>query len=168
MILSRRAEWMLAGSLTVSIAGILVASGGQAEEVILPPDQSRLQPVVTTVDVLKQTATPHTTAVDLQQTIPATPENFSPIAADPAPSGSPANSAQMTFTPISVQGRASFTSGPGVGYESSFFGMDGFVPLTQTPGKDLTYLQGRLLLSTDGGNPGGNLLVGLPPFQPCH
>lgn len=55
---------------------------------------------------------------------------------------------------------AQFTTGPGVGYESSFGGVEGFVPLRQTPGQNLTFLEGRLLVSTDDGQLGGNLLVG--------
>lgn len=55
---------------------------------------------------------------------------------------------------------AQFTTGPGVGYESSFGGVEGFIPLRQTPAQNLTFLEGRLLVSTDDGQLGGNLLVG--------
>jgi hypothetical protein len=85
----------------------------------------------------------------------------------PAPS-TPSTPATPTspYTPIPIRGGASFNSGPGVGYESSFFGLEGFVPLTQTPGKNLTYAQGRLLLDTNGGNPGGNFALGYRDFDP--
>lgn len=63
---------------------------------------------------------------------------------------------------VQVQPRlgAQFQTGPGVGYESSFGGVEGFVPLRQTPGQNLTFLEGRLLVSTDDGQLGGNLVVG--------
>ncbi|MBM0745464.1 right-handed parallel beta-helix repeat-containing protein [Phormidium sp. CLA17] len=85
----------------------------------------------------------------------------------PAPS-TPATPATPTssYTPIPIRGGVSFNSGPGVGYESSFFGLEGFVPLTQTPGKTLTYAQGRLLLDTNGGNPGSNFALGYRDFDP--
>ncbi len=82
---------------------------------------------------------------------------------DPAPSPSTA----VTYSTIPAQVGGSFTSGPGAGYDRSFVGLDGFVPLMQTPGKDLAYVQGRLLLSTDGGNPGGNVLLGYRRFTPA-
>lgn len=88
---------------------------------------------------------------------PATPEPTSP--STPATITTP-------YAPIPVRGGASFTSGPGIGYESSFLGMDGFFPISQTPGQNLTYVQGRLLLDTNGGNPGGNVTVGYRDFDP--
>ncbi|NEQ22668.1 MAG: hypothetical protein F6K28_26500, partial [Microcoleus sp. SIO2G3] len=53
-----------------------------------------------------------------------------------------------------------FTTGPGVGYSSSFSSLEGFVPLSQTPGSNLTFLEGRLLLLTEDSNLGGNLVLG--------
>jgi DNA-binding protein YbaB len=61
---------------------------------------------------------------------------------------------------------ARFSTGPGVGYESSFGGIEGFVPLQQTPGQNVTFLEGRLLLSTDDANLGGNLSVGHRIYSP--
>ena len=84
----------------------------------------------------------------------------------PSPA-SPTTPTDPVYSTIPAQVGGSFTSGPGAGYDRSFVGIDGFVPLMQTPGKDLTYLQGRLLLSTDGGNPGGNVLVGYRRFSPA-
>ncbi|PZV17894.1 MAG: hypothetical protein DCF22_03085 [Leptolyngbya sp.] len=101
---------------------------------------------ISTAEILGQT--PETPAVP----VPSAP-------ATPATPTSP-------YTPIPIRGGASFNSGPGVGYESSFFGLEGFVPLTQTPGKNLTYAQGRLLLDTNGGNPGGNFALGYRDFNP--
>jgi hypothetical protein len=64
--------------------------------------------------------------------------------------------------PIKVLPRfgGNFTTGPGVGYSSSFGSIEGFVPLSQTPGSNLTFLEGRLLLSTEDSNLGGNLVLG--------
>jgi hypothetical protein len=64
--------------------------------------------------------------------------------------------------PIRVLPRfgGNFTTGPGVGYSSSFGSIEGFVPLSQTPGSNLTFLEGRLLLSTEDSNLGGNLVLG--------
>ncbi|AFZ04275.1 hypothetical protein Cal6303_5392 [Calothrix sp. PCC 6303] len=41
-----------------------------------------------------------------------------------------------------------------------FFSFEGFFPLFQTPGNNLTYLEGKLLSSTENGALGGNLLFG--------
>ncbi|MBD1804226.1 right-handed parallel beta-helix repeat-containing protein [Microcoleus sp. FACHB-SPT15] len=64
--------------------------------------------------------------------------------------------------PIKVLPRfgGNFTTGSGVGYSSSFGSLEGFVPLSQTPGSNLTFLEGRLLLSTEDFNLGGNLVLG--------
>ncbi|NET54716.1 MAG: right-handed parallel beta-helix repeat-containing protein [Symploca sp. SIO2E6] len=59
----------------------------------------------------------------------------------------------------------------GVGYNSSAAGHDGFgrfegfVPLVQNPGKDLLFLEGRLLLD-NGAHLGGNILLGYRAFNP--
>lgn len=59
----------------------------------------------------------------------------------------------------------------GVGYSSSGGGYDGFgsfqgfIPLQQTPGKNLLYLVGQFLLDNDA-NPGGNLLLGYRVYNP--
>lgn len=104
-------------------------------------------------------------STELSQTSPSPTPLTSPSPATP-PSSLAASTSTYPTLPAQVNG--SFTSGPGAGYDRSFIGIDGFVPLTQTPGRDLTYLQGRLLLSTDGGNPGGNVLVGYRRFNPTN
>jgi parallel beta-helix repeat protein len=59
----------------------------------------------------------------------------------------------------------------GVGYSTSgasydaFTSFEGFVPLLQTPGSTLTFLEGRLLLDNDA-NLGGNLLLGHRVYNP--
>jgi hypothetical protein len=68
----------------------------------------------------------------------------------------------ITFSPR-IGGQ--FTTGPGVGYSSSFGTIEGFIPLTQTPGWDLSFLQGKLLLSVDRGQVGGNLILGYRAYD---
>ena len=59
----------------------------------------------------------------------------------------------------------------GVGYSTSgasydaFTSFEGFVPLLQTPGSTLTFLEGQLLLDNDA-NLGGNLLLGHRVYNP--
>lgn len=73
-----------------------------------------------------------------------------------APATQNAESSPQRFGPR-IGGQ--FTTGPGVGYESSFGGIEGFVPFGQNPGQNLSFLEGRLLLSTDDARLGGNLVV---------
>ncbi|MEM9905818.1 MAG: hypothetical protein AAF921_12420, partial [Cyanobacteria bacterium P01_D01_bin.44] len=49
-------------------------------------------------------------------------------------------------------------SASGAGYDGFTF-FDGFIPLEQTPGRELTFLNSRLSLD-NGANPGINLLLG--------
>lgn len=84
-----------------------------------------------------------------------------------SPPASPTPSVPISYAPIPTQVNGSFTGGNGAGFEQSFFGLDGFIPLTQTSGQDLTFLQGRLLLSTDG-DPGGNVILGYRRFAPTN
>ncbi|MFP4099850.1 right-handed parallel beta-helix repeat-containing protein [Coleofasciculus sp.] len=59
----------------------------------------------------------------------------------------------------------------GIGHTSSGGGFDGFtrlegfVPLLQTPGKNLTFLEGRLFLDNDDANLGGNLILGYRTYS---
>lgn len=55
----------------------------------------------------------------------------------------------------------------GVGYTTTnnegikdFTSFEGFLPLMQTPGKNLTFLEGKMLVNTSNGALGGNLLLG--------
>jgi hypothetical protein len=52
------------------------------------------------------------------------------------------------------------TTGPGVGYESSFANFEAFVPLSQSVGDNVTFLEGRLLLSTENSLTSGNIILG--------
>jgi Inverse autotransporter, beta-domain/Right handed beta helix region len=60
---------------------------------------------------------------------------------------------------------ADFTTGAGVGYERSFTGIEGFVPLLQKPGENLTFFQGKLLIDNNS-NFGGNLVLGHRFYSP--
>ena len=53
---------------------------------------------------------------------------------------------------------AGFTT-TGAGYEEPYFSLEGFFPLQQNPGNDLTFLEGKLLILTDS-TIGTNLLLG--------
>lgn len=79
----------------------------------------------------------------------------------------PATSSDPPTPDLSVSPRfgGSFTTGPGVGYDSSFGGIEGFVPLSQIPGQTLTFLQGRVLLSTEDARLGGNLVLGYRTYN---
>jgi hypothetical protein len=61
-------------------------------------------------------------------------------------------------SPVLSQVGARFTS-PGAGTDA-FVGIEGFVPIFQTPGQNLTYIEGRLQISTENGALGGNALIG--------
>ncbi|MBW4512021.1 MAG: right-handed parallel beta-helix repeat-containing protein [Scytonematopsis contorta HA4267-MV1] len=60
---------------------------------------------------------------------------------------------------------ADFTTGAGIGYERSFTGIEGFVPLLQKPGANLTFFQGKLLIDNNS-NFGGNLVLGHRFYSP--
>jgi len=92
--------------------------------------------------------------------------DFFAIAPDPVPPISQANPPQPTFSPISPRFGGKFTSGPGTGYESSFGSVSGFVPITQTAGKNLLFTEGKLNISTENGNLGGNLRLGYRTVLP--
>jgi len=85
-----------------------------------------------------------------------------------------AQTTEAETAPPQVTGSAAdleITPRIGAGYNSSAAGHDGFgrfegfVPLLQNPGKDLLFLEGRLLLD-NGANLGGNVLVGYRTFNP--
>ena len=59
---------------------------------------------------------------------------------------------------VSPRGGVGFTT-TGPGYEEPFFSLEGFIPLQQSPGNNLTFLEGKLLYSTDS-TMGGNLMLG--------
>ncbi|NJN71306.1 MAG: hypothetical protein HC799_00025 [Limnothrix sp. RL_2_0] len=59
-----------------------------------------------------------------------------------------------------------FTTGAGVGYESSFGSISGFIPLLQMPGQELFYFDGRLNFDTEDANPSGSALVGYRQYSP--
>ncbi|MCP2731703.1 right-handed parallel beta-helix repeat-containing protein [Limnofasciculus baicalensis] len=59
---------------------------------------------------------------------------------------------------FSVRGGIRYTT-EGAGYEEGFTSFEGFLPLFQTPGKNLTFVEGRLLLQNNG-DLGGNVVLG--------
>jgi trimeric autotransporter adhesin len=73
------------------------------------------------------------------------------------PSAEKVSPPQPTFR-VAPQVGARFTS-QGSGTDA-FVGIEGFVPLAQTPGQSLTYLEGRLQISTENGALGSNALIG--------
>ncbi|MDX2228387.1 MAG: right-handed parallel beta-helix repeat-containing protein [Leptolyngbyaceae cyanobacterium bins.349] len=76
-----------------------------------------------------------------------------------APTTAP-NPVSTTHPPISPKVGGTFTTGPGVGYSSSFTGIKGFLPITQRPGQTITFTEGQAFVDTGNGNPGANLVVG--------
>ncbi|MGD1875755.1 MAG: hypothetical protein ACFB02_22260 [Mastigocoleus sp.] len=69
---------------------------------------------------------------------------------------------QNELTKLRFQPRfgVKFTTGPGLGYDGSFTSLEGFLPILQTPGNSLFYLDGKLLLSTDDSLVNGNIVLG--------
>ena len=59
---------------------------------------------------------------------------------------------------FSIRGGIRYTT-EGAGYKEGFTSFEGFFPLLQTPGKNLTFLEGRLLLQNDA-NLGANVVLG--------
>ncbi|MEQ9666793.1 right-handed parallel beta-helix repeat-containing protein [Coleofasciculus sp. G2-EDA-02] len=84
----------------------------------------------------------------------------------------------ISSPPILAQTEVSETATPlkftprlGIGHTSSGGGFDGFtrlegfVPLLQSPGENLTFLEGRLFLDNDDANFGGNLTLGYRTYN---
>lgn len=108
---------------------------------------------------IAQTPTPETSPSPGTQK-PATPETNPPSdtqkPATPGTTASPTTSTEdNTF---SVRGGLRYTT-EGAGYKEGFTSFEGFFPLLQTPGKTLTFLEGRLLLDNDA-NIGANVVLG--------
>lgn len=55
---------------------------------------------------------------------------------------------------------ANLTTGPGTGYGSTFGSIVGFIPISQTPGQNLAYWEGKVNISTDEARLGGNFVFG--------
>jgi len=62
--------------------------------------------------------------------------------------------------PIAPKVGGTFTTGPGVGYSSSFTAVKGFVPIQQQPGQNITFAEGQAIIDTGNGNPSANLVLG--------
>ncbi|MBW4599628.1 MAG: right-handed parallel beta-helix repeat-containing protein [Calothrix sp. FI2-JRJ7] len=66
--------------------------------------------------------------------------------------------AQTTTNSVIPRFSGSFTS-TGAGYQEPYFGIEGFIPFQNATNYNLTFLEGRLLVSTDA-TIGGNVLLG--------
>jgi trimeric autotransporter adhesin len=87
-------------------------------------------------------------------TAPAIAQTATPTSATPAA----ASIGQAVDLQVQPRFGASFST-PGAGYSKPYFTIEGFAPLQQKIGRDLTFIEGRLLVSTDS-TLGGNLLFG--------
>ncbi|MBF2029975.1 MAG: right-handed parallel beta-helix repeat-containing protein [Oscillatoriales cyanobacterium C42_A2020_001] len=90
------------------------------------------------------------------QTLVQSPPNPEPVLSSP-------ESTKASDLLIPARAGAGYSTSGG-GYDG-FGSFEGFIPLRQTPGKDLLYLVGRLLLDNDA-NLGGNLLLGYRFYNP--
>jgi trimeric autotransporter adhesin len=64
----------------------------------------------------------------------------------------------QTLEPVKPRASTNYTT-EGAGNDP-FFSLEGFFPLFQIPGNNLTYIEGKLLSSTENSALGGNLLLG--------
>lgn len=96
------------------------------------------------------------------------------VNAEPAqnPPISSQETAQTTTTPtestVKILPRVgvNFTTGPGVGYSSSFTSLEGFIPLSSGKTNNLPFLEGRVLLSTENALLSSNLVLGYRTYNP--
>ncbi|WP_206754844.1 right-handed parallel beta-helix repeat-containing protein, partial [Coleofasciculus sp. FACHB-712] len=88
-----------------------------------------------------------------------TPENADPTEEISAATKQTAPSDRVRSQRFLPRIGAEFTTGSGVGYESSFGSIGGFVPLWQNS-DNLTFLEGRLLLSTEDSHISSNIVLG--------
>ncbi|HBR74077.1 MAG TPA: hypothetical protein DEA78_10260, partial [Cyanobacteria bacterium UBA11159] len=68
------------------------------------------------------------------------------------------NTQETETNTFSVRGGIRYTT-EGAGYEEGFTSFEGFIPLFQNPGKNLTFIEGRLLLQNNAAL-GGNVVLG--------
>jgi hypothetical protein len=93
-------------------------------------------------------------------TVPVSTPGAIQMAASTAIAQAPAPTLPPTPAPISPKVGGIFTSGPGVGYTSSFSGIKAFVPIAQRPGQNITFAEGQAFVDTGNGNPSTNLVIG--------
>lgn len=96
-------------------------------------------------------------------TVPIAPV---PAAVTPGPIAPTETPIAATAPIISPKVGGTFTSGPGVGYNSSFTGIKGFIPIAQRPGQNITYAEGQAFVNTGDGKPGANLVIGHRFYDP--
>jgi Right handed beta helix region/Inverse autotransporter, beta-domain len=139
-----------------ALSAKLPAVSTQAKD-LLPLPAPLAPPATTAASGSPSSISPSSISPSSNRTVSASPVSSAAtaataIAATPAPT---------TPTPtILPRAGASFTGGSGIGFTDSFGSLSGFVPLAQQPGRNITFLEGRVNLSTDNGNPSTNLLVG--------
>jgi len=97
---------------------------------------------------------------------PPPPNPQSPILNSQAQPASPTPSSSRTSSPISPSVGATFTTGPGIGYSSSYTGLKGFIPIRQQPGQNITFAEAQAFVDTGEGSPGANLVLGHRFYDP--
>lgn len=145
--------------LTLLLVGIITKTAtaqtikSESETGIIKKEQTAL----TQVEEIERNPSPETLSqLDLP---PRTVSQTDILGQNNPQSTPPVESAQSSPQRFAPRIGGQFTTGPGVGYESSFGGIEGFVPFGQNPGQNLSFLEGRLLISTDDAQLGGNLVV---------
>ncbi len=132
-------------------------------EVQPPPAQPDESPVIE----LEQPSRPLTEAEFLAEPVNP-PTTTPPVESEPINPNTAQTSETTPSYSLKVNPRlgVQFTTGPGVGYSDSYGSFEGFVPLGQTPGSNLTFLEGRLLLSTENALASGNIILGHRFYSP--
>lgn len=149
--------------LPLSPAKSIAASPVPAKSIATPPStptrakdlavSTRAQDLLKPDSALSPQPSAPSPAPSRRAQTPPTPPTPPPAPTPPTPPTPPP-------APISPRVGADFTTGPGVGYSSSFTGVRGFVPIAQQPGQRITFAEGQAFLSTSGADPGANLVVG--------
>lgn len=94
-------------------------------------------------------------------TDPAEPDSQTVVAQTaPLPPGSQVPVPRPAAAPIPPKVGGIFTTGPGVGYSSSYSGLKGFIPITQQPGQKITFAETQAFVDTGNGNPSANVVLG--------
>jgi len=143
------------GLLSFSVSLAAIASGGVpaiAEEQSEPPQPLNPTPSLSEAGFSTQPIAP--SRFNVSEDV-----NFNTAQSE--------ESTEVTSLFVTPRFGGQFTTGPGTGYSSSFGSIYTFIPLTQTPGTDLTFAEGRLNIDTDGGRLGGNLVFGYRNYQPA-
>ncbi len=79
---------------------------------------------------------------------------------------SPQQAGPVPVPRIAPRVMGQFTTGPGLGYESSFGSLYALFPLFQLPGQSLGFTEARLNFTTEDANFGGNIIFGYRQYWP--